>query len=32
LARLKAFARQVLSWSDVQVKQMLDSKQWQELT
>ena len=25
LARLKAFARQVLSWSDVQVKQMLDS-------
>ena len=32
LARLKAFAGQVLSWSDAQVKQLLDSREWQELT
>ena len=32
LARLKAFAGQVLSWNDAQVKQLLDSKEWQELT
>jgi hypothetical protein len=32
LTRLKAFAGQVLSWSDAQVKQLLDSKEWQELT
>jgi hypothetical protein len=32
LARLKALAAQVLSWSEAQVKRMLDSKEWQELT
>ena len=32
LARLKAFAGQVLSWSDAQIRQLLDSKEWQELT
>jgi hypothetical protein len=31
LARLKAFAGHVLSWSDTQVKRLLDSKEWQEL-
>ena len=32
LARLKAFAGQVLSWNNAQVKRLLDSKEWQELT
>jgi hypothetical protein len=31
LSRLKAFAKQVLSWSEDQVKRMLDSKEWREL-
>jgi hypothetical protein len=32
LARLKAFAVQVLSWNEAQVERMVDSKEWQELT
>lgn len=32
LARLKAFAKQVLFWSEAQVERMLDSDEWQELT
>ena len=31
LARLKAFAAQVLSWKEDQVKRLLASKEWQEL-
>ena len=31
LDRLKAFAGQVLSWGDEQVKRLLDSKEWQEI-
>ena len=31
LARLKAFAAQVMSWTEAQVKRLLDSKDWQEL-
>jgi hypothetical protein len=31
LARLKAFAAQVQSWSDAQIGRLLDSKEWQEL-
>jgi hypothetical protein len=32
LVRLKAFAKHVLSWSETQVKRLLDSREWRELT